>query len=988
MHRRTSPRAAYRFDGRCVYGALCLFLLASLWNAAGYAQGATAASHMAAPPLTKVETTRVCQLTGQYDEMLDRPTVNETWDRFRLGGTDLGPSFLHQGRLWFLFGDALPTGPQENNGLNHACGDAVAHAMEPQRDPCPGLDFVTHPGTSTFRSPVVPGVDLGCFNVPTDGTSIDDAMYVWFTTGTMTRSLLSRSDDEGQTFTPVYAFSDHHFINVSAEQVALPPDAGLPPQSGDWILLFGSGTYRQSEVYLAAVPANQIEDKTAIHYFAGLDPATGQPSWRNDESAAHALFAMGNPCVGELSVHFDATLRLWMLLYNCADPRGIQLQTAARPWGPWSTPEVIFHPWGDDGYCQFIHKACTPQQGDCCDDLAPPGQEGTWGGEYGPYLIEPLTEIDEANEQVTLYYVMSTWVPYNIVVMRTILDRAASSLYVDDDNTTGTEDGSAQRPFDTLQEAVDAALAGDVIHVAAGTYTENVRIQDKAVVLQGGYAGGSAADYSSGTGGDFSNRTPATNISHVQGDGTDATLTLLNAGTSTVDGFRITGGSGSTAGLPYFALGGGLYIEGGAPTIANNVVEANDSRRADIPSIDDTEGGGVYATDADITLTDNIIRNNTSGRGAGVALFGGTVVVRRNTIEGNVGMSDHGGGLEIGAPTAEISHNLIRGNEVGRDLGYGWGGGLSFFNPGNTAMLAYNVVTGNYAPTAGAGVFIDDGAEAVLMHELIYDNQCSEIGGAGIYVDGGDGVRSKATLMHVTVADHNCPDSQGGNGLLLDVLSEATVSNSIFWGNGGEDFEADSASPLAVSYTLSQESIAGTGNLSADPLFANPGVGDYHLRSSGGRWEPTSTAWMIDTNDSPAIDVGDPAAAYANEPAPNGGQVNLGAYGNTAEASKAVAGGMPTENGLDVPQTFALYQNHPNPFNPVTTIRYAVPLHTHVVLKVYDVLGREVATLVDASQPIGHYEVRFDAAGLPTGIYLYRLEAGPFTEDQRMLLVK
>ena len=586
----------------------------------------------------------------------------------------------------------------------------------------------------------------------------------------------------------------------------------------------------------------------------------------------------------------------------------------------------------------------------------------------------------------------STLVFLSLMMPAAAVTPPSADLYVDDDNNTGTEDGSAQRPFNTIQEAVAASGPGDTIHIAAGTYAENVRIQDKAVHLLGGYAGGSAGDYAGGTGGDFGSRAPAANTTHIQGDGTDAVVTLINAGTATLDGLRITGGTGSAEGLPWAAYGGGVYVEGGAPTVAHCLIEGNDSRRADVPSIDDTEGGGVYATDADITIVDSIIRNNTSGRGAGLALFGGSAVVHGNTIERNIGLSDHGGGLEIAAPTAEITHNVIRDNEIGRDLGYGWGGGISFFNAGNTATLAYNVVTGNAAPTAGSGVFIDDGAQAVLMHELIYANACPEIGGAGVYVDGGDGVRSRATLRHVTVADHDCPDTQGGNGLLLDVLSDATVTNTIFWANGGDDFEVAGGSTLSVTYTNAREATPGTGNLSADPLFANPGAGDYHLRSMGGRWDPAAGgggAWMTDATGSPAIDAGDPASAYTDEPAPNGSRANLGAYGNTAEASKSSTGtGTATEADASVPDDFVLSQNYPNPFNPATTIRYAVPVPGPVTLRVYDLLGRPVATLVDGPQPAGRYAVRFDAAGLPGGLYVYRLEAGTYREARSMLLVK
>ena len=78
----------------------------------------------------------------------------------------------------------------------------------------------------------------------------------------------------------------------------------------------------------------------------------------------------------------------------------------------------------------------------------------------------------------------------------------------------------------------------------------------------------------------------------------------------------------------------------------------------------------------------------------------------------------------------------------------------------------------------------------------------------------------------------------------------------------------------------------------------------------------------------------------------------------------------------------------PNPFNPSTTIRYSLPTSDHVVLRVYDILGREVARLVDGVQQEGRHEVSFDASRLPSGVYLYRLETGSETVSRQLLLMK
>jgi hypothetical protein len=85
---------------------------------------------------------------------------------------------------------------------------------------------------------------------------------------------------------------------------------------------------------------------------------------------------------------------------------------------------------------------------------------------------------------------------------------------------------------------------------------------------------------------------------------------------------------------------------------------------------------------------------------------------------------------------------------------------------------------------------------------------------------------------------------------------------------------------------------------------------------------------------------------------------------------------------------FHLAQNYPNPFNPATVIHYQLPVRSNVTLKVYDTLGKEVATLVDEMKSAGSYEVNFDASKLSSGIYFYKMQAGSYTETKKLILMK
>jgi hypothetical protein len=93
-----------------------------------------------------------------------------------------------------------------------------------------------------------------------------------------------------------------------------------------------------------------------------------------------------------------------------------------------------------------------------------------------------------------------------------------------------------------------------------------------------------------------------------------------------------------------------------------------------------------------------------------------------------------------------------------------------------------------------------------------------------------------------------------------------------------------------------------------------------------------------------------------------------------------------------IPLDYKLYQNYPNPFNPKTTIQYSIPNEELVILKVYDLLGTEVAILVNEEKSPGKYEINWNASAeagrLPSGVYFYRLQAGSFIETKKMILLK
>jgi hypothetical protein len=96
----------------------------------------------------------------------------------------------------------------------------------------------------------------------------------------------------------------------------------------------------------------------------------------------------------------------------------------------------------------------------------------------------------------------------------------------------------------------------------------------------------------------------------------------------------------------------------------------------------------------------------------------------------------------------------------------------------------------------------------------------------------------------------------------------------------------------------------------------------------------------------------------------------------------------PRNEARYIPEVFTLFQNYPNPFNPQTTIGYTVPVESAVRISIYSLLGQRIGEIVNSNHVPGKYEVIFNADGIPSGIYLYRLEAGGFTETKKFILLE
>jgi len=346
-------------------------------------------------------TRKISQLTGDWDRPFGVPTSSQTDTAALLYATDLGSSFEHNGNLVFLFGDTWGG----RNGLLDTMG--ISDSVSPW-----DLQMSVPLSFDGIWRPMLPaGLNHAEFCVPSHGISVGGAMYVVYTQPAdgqiMKRSWLIRSINDGYSWQPLYQLennttADPRFVNVYLEQ------------HDGYIYMFGCGEYRASSPTLARIPVADFPTKSAWKYYAGSAGLNNSPVWSS--AAADAVELFNHKQLGEFSCCWIPQLNCWVMLYNSGQPRGITMRTAPNPWGPWSTGQVIMNPITDQAYGYYMHTSWDIARIDLFSDNS---RESEWGGEYGPYLIPRFTAGSQT--QCELYYTMSTWNPYQVVLMRSVV---------------------------------------------------------------------------------------------------------------------------------------------------------------------------------------------------------------------------------------------------------------------------------------------------------------------------------------------------------------------------------------------------------------------------------------------------------------------------------------------------------------------------------------------------------------------------------------
>ncbi len=489
------------------------------------------------------------------------------------------------------------------------------------------------------------------------------------------------------------------------------------------------------------------------------------------------------------------------------------------------------------------------------------------------------------------------------------------AAYVDTylgDGTPAYRDGlSWATAFEHLQDALAVASPGDEIRMAQGRYRPDqgtgVTSGDRAatfrvpdgVTIKGGFAGVGAADpdwrdsalFATVLTGDLAGNDDPNDEGRWL-DNTKHIITAMGVGAGTVlDGLIITHGYAADE------HDAALYNEGGSLVLRDCTFRDNGADNGD---------AGVYNHKGNLRIEHCRFIHNGAHEGSGALrnCEGALEVIASEFIEN--GSAHEAAAVDNEKGQAVLFGCVFRANGSDR-RGAVWSSGK--------LSLLYCTFADNDG-CCGVGALVCADGSATIAHCLFYRNKADRVGALSI-------LGGSVSLEQCTFYGNICTDDWPGgvycrptSPSIDGVIPAASLhaNTCIFWANFGEeidpgmDYEAQiSGDPnfVTVEYCCVEgwtPERGGIGNIGVDPLFVAPDQNDFHLQSQAGHWDGASLAWVADDVTSPCIDAGDPLIAVEHELFPNGGIVNMGAYGGTCEASKSWFGlePCPTVNAADL----------------------------------------------------------------------------------------
>lgn len=555
----------------------------------------------------------------------------------------------------------------------------------------------------------------------------------------------------------------------------------------------------------------------------------------------------------------------------------------------------------------------------------------------------------------------------------------------------------------TIQGGIDLALDGDTVLVDTGVYHERIDFLGKEILV-GSYFifdGDTNTVYTTVIDGDSS----GTVVTFSSGEGEAAQL----IGFTVTDGFAWSGGGIKCTNraspliahnvicynnIDWYGLGGGIYCEDASPVITHNLIRRNNGAYY---------GGGIYLKNSSGTVVEhNRIVGQMTMSGYGVAYGAGIhcedseVLIRYNLIRADTVDFGHGGGISCQGGTPHIVNNTIVDNVTG----FGEVGGIYCMWSGSP-VIVNNIIAGN----GDYGIGVEGNASPDIDYNDLWQNgyyNCNP----GPNDLSCDPQFCDPQNLDFTLYASSCCVGAGQNGedigaygvgcgvLQLEVILDtdttyrgAEFGYTVSCTNYTGQFVRFRFQTYAVRHTWMYPLI-GPVTLRIPPYGFLSGY-ITHIVPGGAPYDDYSLCaeardlqgHVYDQNCEPFVIVPRPlGVAFSDKGVEDW------------RTESAVIGGVDLLNlgsrGAEKPVEFRLSRSCPNPFNATTKISYDLVEAGDVTLKIYDISGRLVQTLVEGFQQAGEYDVLWDASEQASGIYLYRLSTGDFTETKRMTLLR
>lgn len=521
----------------------------------------------------------------------------------------------------------------------------------------------------------------------------------------------------------------------------------------------------------------------------------------------------------------------------------------------------------------------------------------------------------------------------------------SNTYYVDQNHSqaSNSNPGSINLPWLTIQHAAETLVAGDTVYIRNGIYNENV------FTIRGGNTSAGYIVFAA-----YPNEIPVIDGTGVVGGN---------------NGFTIAHGYIKLIGIEIKDWETGIWMEyaefieisncevhectygigasyGTHDFTLNNVV----IHHFDLYGFDATPGGGLDCYNGTFNDCISHTGRDPAQNVDGFALGHGT---QHNFVFNRCETYNVFDGFDISSESTTL--NECNAHDC-------WNGGYKLWqrNINLINCLGYNSATSNveldWDNEPGGSTLINCTFYNSQTFNIWVENSADTLRMYNCIIAGGDNIGLAFEMADISNyhGDHNLFHNDDPDRVITVAYTDEFSLQQIQNGSWTAYSNQDSHSLVAFN---------------DNDIFVNPSNNNLHLLESSAAVDNGTSS------SAPSID-------FDGNPRPSGQEYDIGAYEYQYPNNVG-------ENSYNFnKKKFVLFQNHPNPFNPNTTAQYHIPELSFVTLKVYDVLGNVITTLVNEEKPVGGYEIVFDATWLPSGVYFYQLQAGSFVETKKMLLMK